>query len=432
MAHWFKDDFAQRRQAMLPWLFCFLASLFFFYEFVQMNMFNALSVSLLKSFNINAAQLGNLSACYFYAMLLALIPVGLLLDYFPTKRLILIAMLVSISGTLWFSLSSSLHMAQAARFLSGLGGAFAFQSALRVAVDNFPPARLALVNGLIITFAMCGGIVAQLPLTWLTELVNWRHVLWIYAGLGGLFFCAIALGLPNTTKKLVLRMKNNSTIKYSSDTNIIIEKIKLALCNRQTWLGGLYTCAFNLPIPLLGAIWGSLYLTQAHHLSREEASRVISLLFVGMIIGAPLFGWLYGKVMRSWLPMVLGAALTLIVILTIIYLPNLSKTTLSLLFLALGLFSGVQTIGYAIVAAGNPLSRSTAIGIASLLIMGGGAVAQPLFGWLIDYAWNGVMIDQVRIYSTGNYHVAMLIFPVAFVVGIIAVLFLRDASSYVR
>ena len=49
----------------LAWAVILTASLFFFYEFIQLNMFNAIAVDLLQAFNLNATELGQLSSMYF-------------------------------------------------------------------------------------------------------------------------------------------------------------------------------------------------------------------------------------------------------------------------------------------------------------------------------------------------------------------------------
>ncbi|MES1989164.1 MAG: MFS transporter, partial [Pseudomonadota bacterium] len=77
------------RQKILPWVVCISAALFFFYEFIQMNMLNSLGGYLVKEYDISATQLGNLSAWYFYANLLFLLSAGLVLDRLSTRKVIL-------------------------------------------------------------------------------------------------------------------------------------------------------------------------------------------------------------------------------------------------------------------------------------------------------------------------------------------------------
>src|SRR5689334_404568 len=70
----------------LAWLVCFVGSLFFFYEFIQMNMFNAINTHLMHDFNLDAAELGSLSATYFLANVAFLLPAGIILDRFSTRK----------------------------------------------------------------------------------------------------------------------------------------------------------------------------------------------------------------------------------------------------------------------------------------------------------------------------------------------------------
>lgn len=61
----------------------------------------------------------------------------------------------------------------------------------------------------------------------------------------------------------------------------------MVVFNRYNWLGGAYTALMNLPIVLLGALWGSMYLVNAEHISPTQASYVIT-----MIFSAPLLAHL--------------------------------------------------------------------------------------------------------------------------------------------
>jgi len=94
------------KSTWLPWIVCLTAGLFFFYEFIQMNMFNAISVELMRDFGVKGTDLGNLSAMYLYGDVVFLFPAGILLDRFSVRRLILIAMGICILSTVGFALST--------------------------------------------------------------------------------------------------------------------------------------------------------------------------------------------------------------------------------------------------------------------------------------------------------------------------------------
>ena len=174
-------------QPLRPWAICLTAALFFFYEFVQMSMFNAISPKLLVDFNVSSTQLGNLAAAYFYANIIFMFPAGLLLDRYSTKKIILFAMSICIIGTLIFSRTDNLSTAIFCRFLTGIGGSFPFLSCLRLATRWFPAERMATITGLMVTMAMLGGVFAQTPLTLLTLHVGWRDAV-LMDGLLGIVF----------------------------------------------------------------------------------------------------------------------------------------------------------------------------------------------------------------------------------------------------
>jgi MFS family permease len=166
------------KQAKSAWLVTLTAGLFFFYGFIQLLLPNSINVQLMQSFQLNAPQLGWLVSMYFCANALFLFPAGNLLDRYSTKKLLLTAVLFCTAGTFIFALSYSYVLAGVGRFVIGLGGAFCFLSCIRLASRWFPPNRMALVTGIIVTMAMIGGFVAQSPMVMLTDWVECRFNEW--------------------------------------------------------------------------------------------------------------------------------------------------------------------------------------------------------------------------------------------------------------
>src|SRR5205823_1769138 len=87
--------------------------------------------------------------------------------------------------------------------------------------------------------------------------------------------------------------------------------VKLAALNPQNWLGGLYTALMNLPVFLLGALWGIHYLVAVRHITVVEASYATTIFFLGLLFGSAAFGWISDRIGRRILPMVIGAVLSL-------------------------------------------------------------------------------------------------------------------------
>ncbi len=405
------------------WAVVFSSALFFFYEFMQLNMFNALDIALIREFHVSALQLGELSAHYFYSEIIFLLPAGIILDRVSTRKIILAAMSLTVGSTFIFSAANHFWITEACRFMTGCGGAFCFLSSIRLASRWFPPRRMALVIGLIVTMAMAGGVVAQTPFTWMTDKVGWRDTLMIDGVIGLLFIFLIATFVRDYPPGYEAEAKRN---QHQLAELGFWRSLALALRNLQNWLAGLYTSFLNLPIFLLGGMWGSMYLAQTQQLTRIQASVVNTMIFVGTIIGSPALGWLSDRIARRRMPMIVCAIISLIIIIAIMYLPHLNFWSLFWLFLLLGFFTSAQIISYPLIAESNPRALTgTASGLASVLIMSGG-LTQPFFGWLMDLHWDHKVINQVPFYAASDFRLAMSIMPIAFVLGLVTAVLVKE------
>ncbi|MAZ77948.1 MAG: MFS transporter [Legionellaceae bacterium] len=405
------------------WAVCLTASLFCFYEFVQMMMFNAIDPDLMRAFSVNATQLGQISSAYLIANLLFMFPAGVILDRVPTKRLILIAMSLCVCGTVIFSFSHSMYEAMFGRFLTGIGGAFPFLSCLRLASRWFSAKQMGMITGAIVTIMMLGGVAGQTPMTYLNHLFGWRVALRLDALLGvcfiGLIFWIVRDYPDNYPKHLIKPAQFNRAD--------VLKSLQLVLSNKLNWLFGVYTCLLNLPVMLLGAVWGGLFLRQVHQFTSLQASYVTTMIFFGTLIGSPVVGWLSDSVGRRKVPMIVGAILSIVVVAVIMYWPGNDLALMMALFFLLGFVSSTQIISYPAIAESNAHDQAgAALGLASVLIMGGAGFFQPLFGWLMDLDWSGKIIDGVAHYSMHNYLSGFMIFPIAFMIGLVMVLLAKE------
>lgn len=399
----------------MAWFVCLSAGLFFFYEFFQLNVFDVINAPLREAFRLDAAQLSWLSSTYLWADILFLLPAGIILDRYSVRSVILSALFLCIMGTAGFALTHSFALAAFCHFLSGIGNAFCFLSCVVLVTRWFSPRRQALIIGCIVTMAFMGGMMAHTPFAFLTAKFGWRYSLLLDAGLGVLFFVWIFLFVNDKPAGEVFSKK----IPGQNSLHTFV----CALSNPQNWLTGIYTCCLNLPIMVLCALWGANYLQIAHNLSSLAASNVVSLLFMGSIIGCPLAGWLSDKQGHRKPLMIAGAVVTLGLLIPLLVFDNLPTLLLSLLFFSLGLFTSTQVISYPLIAESNPLHNTgAATGIASVIIMGGGGLSQVLFGMLMQHHAKGLSIQ----YSAADFQFAMWMFPVAVLMALFAIAFTRE------
>ncbi len=151
------------------------------------------------------------------------------------------------------------------------------------------------------------------------------------------------------------------------------------------------------------------------------------MIFFGTVLGSPLAGWISDKLGRRKLPMLVGTLLSMVLILIIMYIPNMPNGVLEGLFFLLGLITSAQVISYPTIAESNPLAiTAMSVSVISFSTIGGGAVFIPFFGRLMDANWSHTITNGIPVYAAGDYHHAMLIMPIALVIAFIAACLLKE------
>lgn len=408
-------------------LVVFSATIFFFLESVLQNLFGTLSHEMMSAFHINAYQLGKLSAAYLFATILFLFPAGMILDRVSIRKVLVIA-IACCALTAWvFYHTTNAYTATICMFISGIGGTFCFLGTMKLASRWFTGKNLAVVTGLVVTSAMMGGFVAQTPIAILTHHFGWRS-----AFLFIMFAeAALCLWVAAMVKDFPEKFKDH---KKAQGLKSIKNSIVVAFTTKTNWLGGLFTSALNLPVTVMGAIWGVPFLMQAHHFNRTTATSINALIFIGMMIGPPCAGWLSDKVKSRTTPMFAGTLISMLLITLIIFSNFQTYFMYAFLFLSLGFFSSVQILGYTIIVEHSKSEYTGAsLSVAAVLVMSGGTFMQPLFGKIMQWHWTGTMHNGAPTYSLHAYQDALLILPIALVIalGLIVMLKKTQAASQI-
>lgn len=405
------------------WAVCLTGALFFFYIFIQMTKFNAIGHDLMVDFKMTSSGLGTLSSIYFWGNVAFLFPAGILLDRFSSKKILILMMGIAIVATFLFSYTTTIGSASWCFFFTGIAGAFALMLPLRLASRWFPPEKMALASGLIITIGFFGAMVSQTPLTWLVNSIGWRHAMQWNAGLGIIILAAMVAVIKDFPEGGKMEMSQ----EQATSVRFLLKSLKNVITNRQNWLFGIYTCLVNLPVFIYGAAFGARYLQQAFNVTQDQSSFAMVLLFIGAMAGSPAFGWISDHMKSRKVPMYLGAIISFLLILWLMYATSLSYVSIYLILFAIGFFTSSQVISYPVFAESNePVNIATSFGLGSTLIMSGGAIFMPLFGWLLDLNWDGKLVNGMPIYSIADYRIAFWMLPLAILVATIGIIFGKE------
>lgn len=384
------------------WSIWGLAASAFFIEYFARVAPGVMIDSLMRDFKVHAFALGSLSAFFYYAYVGMQIPVGILVDRFSLRWLLSAMILVCALGCFVFALTTQLAIAAFARFIMGFGAAFSFISALKVASVWFPAQKFGLLAGLTQAIGMFGAAVGQMPMAYLVAHFSWRMTLVLIASVMTLLAVAIVLVVrdPEKSRPSIVE-KNLMHAPWSG----LIEVLK----NPQSWWNALFAGLLYAPTTALAELWGVKFFRQAYHLDNEIAAMAVGLIFIGWTVGGPLVGWISDKLKRRKIILLLSALGSLFSA-SLVLMLHLPLTLLFCLLFLYGLANTGVATAYAVASEINPHSLSgTSVAFANMASVLIGAGFQPLIGWLLEKNWDGTVENGAPIYSTADFHSALIV-----------------------
>lgn len=417
----------------LPWLIWGLACAFYFYEFLLQISPNMMTKDLMREFSVTAQAVGILAGIYFWPYALSQIPVGILLDRFGPRRTLTFAAAICSLGALIFGVAPNYAIALCGRILIGVGSAFAVIGSFKLVANWFRPEKFALLAGLTVALGMAGGIFAAGPLGLLIDAIQWRDSMILLAVVG--FGLALFLGLliRDTPKQWVTR-QNQTTSSLANEEHNTEKYTWSKSCrdlwgivqHKQIWLLAIYAGLMYFPTLTFCGLWGKDFLVEYYGLSRANAGAIVSIVFFGWIFGGPFWGWLSDRIHRRLPPMIIGCVGALIASIIVFYLP-ISLFWMRITLFLFGFFSSGFILAFSVVKESTPLNQAaTAMGFMNMLNMVGAAFAQPLVGVILDYLWNGDMINQTPFYTLSNFQVALSVLPVGFFLALLCLPYIRE------
>lgn len=419
-AHYTQSD---KKHLSSAYFIFFLAASFYMYEFILQVAPSVMAASMMQTFKVTGEGFAVISAFYFYAYAPTQLPAGVLFDRYGPRKLMTFAILLCAIGSAFFASTDSIVTASLGRFLIGIGSAFSFIGVLVLTSRWFPPHYFAILAGIAQLMSSVGAIFGEMPLAALIGVVGWRQASFILAVIGialaGLFWMFIRDFPEQKTQEV--------------PKHYLLEEWRrlLAVCRHgYTWCIGAYACAIWTPIAVFAALWGVPYLQEKYQISVVAASGLCSMIWIGIGIGSPLLGWLSDFMERRRFALGLSSVLGLSATLILLYWPDLSYYAAFPVLFILGLGAGGQTVSFAVVKENNAQEYvGTASGFNNLSVLIGGAVFQPVVGYLLQHHEHAArVVNGVSVYSIENYQSALMVMPICFFVSLLAVLFLIKES----
>ena len=413
--------------AAVAWSVWGLGALLYLIGFYQRVAPAVMTDQLMIDFSIGAAELGNLSAFYFYSYVAMQIPTGLIADRWGPRRLLTAGAIVAAIGSALFASAPDLWWANGGRLLIGASVAVAFVSMLKLASHWFAPQQFALASGLALVCGVVGGVIAGVPLRMLIEAWGWRPVMGVSAALTGLL--AIAIWLRVRDDPVDLAYDSHAHAAHGSRQHgSIVRGMAEVLSYRNTWI------LLITPIGVAGAVltfaglWGVPYLRQVHGLDTKTAAAITSLLLIAWAVGGPVLGALSERLGRRRPLYVWTTAAALAGWLVVIFAP-IPIWLLIVTLLITGLVSGNLIIGFAFAKESVPARlMGTASGICNMGPLLGGMLLQPAVGWVLDDHWLGATVGGARVYDAAAYQAGFSLMAGCLLVSLCLIPFAKETA----
>ncbi len=403
------------------WIIWFLSALFMFYKYALEVSPSVMTKTLMSTFNISGAELGNFAATYFYAYMLMQIPAGMLLDKFGPRKVTTCAITLCALGSLMFAKADTLMIAGIGRFLTGVGAAFGAVNCLKLIANWFPFKHFAFMTGLMMTVGMLGAVGGQAPLSAFIDALDWRQAM-NYISLAGIVLALLFA--------LIVRDKapdHKKTKQVSPSKLPLTAGLMKVLKSRQSWWLAAYSGFAFAPVMIFGGLWGVSFISEAYNLNQGLSAQMVSLIFIGFAIGAPIFGWFSDWIGRRNIVMFWGTLLSLICITVVIYAPSISQWLLTFMLFLFGFFISSFLLCFTMIREINDVSlAATAIGFMNAFDALFGAFSDPMTGKFLDLSWNGKLVDGARIFSVESYSWAFLTIPIYLFISLLVMARIKE------
>lgn len=395
--------------------------MFIFSYFIRLST-GVLGPELMRDLRMDAGQLGMLGGAFFYAFAIVQVPVGLALDAFRPKRVIVSTTLLAALGCLFLSFAESFEMALYGRILLGFGTSAVLMGSFKILTHWFRPDEFGFLSGAMLSLGNFGALIAATPLVLMASKMGWRNCFFIFAIfviLGTLLISLVVKDFsPERDRQLAVISSWRERISKA-----ILSPLALVFSNRHFWSIAISALIRYGSLISIQGFLGTLYLIEVLGYSAQKAGNILSMISIGYLVGSPLAGRFSDAVFRSRKKvMLVGLALFAITNLPFLLAKTKSDLLWYIVFFGLGLFSSVGAVGFAHV---KELFPGEVAGLAltamNLFNIGGVGIGQQALGVIVRR-----FPKTPSGYPPEAYHQAFVIIFVASVAAFMIYLAVKD------
>jgi MFS family permease len=331
---------------------------------------------LARTISLTAGDLGLLSSLFFFAFALAQLPVGIALDRFGPRRVLVVCTAIMIAGCLTFAAATSSASLMGGRTLMGLGASSAFMASLAIFARRFPPDRFSTLTGLQYGIGSIGSLLATAPLAFAAATIGWRQS---FIAVAAITF-AIGIVVAIVVKDDGAGRGAGQRQGVGAAVHGLLEVLRTPSVGR---LFVMHLAAYSSFSMFVG-LWGGPFLSDVYGYGLRERGGLLLIPALAQIVGAFLWGPADRLFGRYKMPVLFGAGLT-VAMLAILALAG--APSLPWLIVWMAVFGGLAFTP-PLIAHGKSLFPPHLVGRGLTLLnmgsMGGVFLTQAVSGVVID------------------------------------------------
>ncbi|MEW2594781.1 MFS transporter [Micromonospora aurantiaca] len=239
-------------------------------------------------FHINAAALATFSVAQLAVYAVMQVPVGVLLDRYGSRRLLLAGGALMVAGQLLFAVAGDVPLAVAARVLVGLGDAMTFISVLRIVAFWFPGRRNPLLVQLTGTVGQLGAVLGAVPLVLLLHRAGWTPAFLTAAALGATVVLLVLVAVRDTPHA-------EHATALAPDLATVRRRLAEAWAQPGTRLGLWTHFVTQFSGAVFALLWGYPFLVQGQGFSPTAAAGMLTLMTVVTLVCGPVIAHLCSR-----------------------------------------------------------------------------------------------------------------------------------------
>ncbi|MEO7422507.1 MAG: MFS transporter, partial [Ornithinibacter sp.] len=351
-----------------------------------------------ERFHITAAQLATFTVVQLSVYAAMQIPVGVLLDRFGSKKLMVIGLVMMTVGQMWFAFAGSFGVGIAARVLLGAGDAMVFTSLLRLVAVWFRVKQAPFVTQLTGMVGQLGAVAAATPLA--TALATWG---WTRS-----FATAASIGVVLSVALLVV-------VKDSPYSGEAVERIKIRALARtlaEVWgnpgtrLGMWVHFSSQFGATVFTMLWGYPFLVSGEGLEPGVAANLLIGMTVTAMAAGPAVATFTSRVPFRRSQLVIGIVVAIMIVWAVVLLwPGPAPLWLLVVLVVVTAIGGPGSlVGFDLARTFHPSAR---LGRATAVVNIGGFTAS-----LLTIAAIGIILDRLapggpQEYTLDDFRIAM-------------------------